>query len=332
MLGICALKTQDVQYVFLYFTEGEDDDGEDELNRNFSPLGNRVYRYQLLNDKLVHPKLILDLPATPGPRHSGGAIDLGPDGNIYVSIGDLDGTFRDSKYQTIAQNYLNGSNPDGRAGLLRVKPDGNYVDDPILGNSYPLNLYYAYGIRNSFGFDWDPVTGKLWDTENGPHFGDEINLVEKGFNSGWVQVQGLWQPQFEDIGKPFFRTDQLVNFGGNGIYSNPEFIWIPPVAPTAVVFLNSKSLGNIYEDDMFVGDANLGNLYRFELNENRSNLALEGKLNDSIADSVEELDSAIFGTGFGRITDIEVGPDGFLYVLSSEDKGAAIYKIVRRSG
>ena len=54
----------------------------------------------------------------------------------------------------------------------------------ILGNTYPLNLYYAYGIRNSFGMDFDPVTGKLWDTENGPDYGDEINLVEPGFNSG----------------------------------------------------------------------------------------------------------------------------------------------------
>ena len=50
--------------------------------------------------------------------------------------------------------------------------------------------YYAYGIRNSFGMDFDPVTGNLWDTENGPSYGDEINLVEPGFNSGWQVVQG----------------------------------------------------------------------------------------------------------------------------------------------
>ena len=61
----------------------------------------------------------------------------------------------------------------------------------ILGNTYPLNLYYAYGIRNSFGFDFDPVTGNIWDTENGPGEGDEINLVEPGFNSGWHEVHGM---------------------------------------------------------------------------------------------------------------------------------------------
>ena len=57
----------------------------------------------------------------------------------------------------------------------------------ILGNSYPLNLYYAYGIRNSFGIDFDPITGNLWDSENGPGHSDEINLVEPGFNSGWIK-------------------------------------------------------------------------------------------------------------------------------------------------
>jgi glucose/arabinose dehydrogenase len=54
----------------------------------------------------------------------------------------------------------------------------------------PLNMYYAYGIRNSFGLDFDPLTGNLWDTENGPEYGDEINLVELSFNSGWLKLVG----------------------------------------------------------------------------------------------------------------------------------------------
>ena len=58
--------------------------------------------------------------------------------------------------------------------------------------SYPLNRYFAYGIKNSFGIDFDPLTGNLWDTENGPDYGDEINLVEPGFNSGWKKIHGIW--------------------------------------------------------------------------------------------------------------------------------------------
>jgi hypothetical protein len=74
-----------------------------------------------------------------------------------------------------------------------VTQDGEIVNcKGILGNEYPLDLYYAYGIRNGFGMDLDPETGYLWDTENGPGFGDEINLVEPGFNSGWAKIQGIW--------------------------------------------------------------------------------------------------------------------------------------------
>lgn len=58
-------------------------------------------------------------------------------------------------------------------------------------------MYYGYGIRNSFGIYFDPITGKLWDTENGPNYGDEINLVEPGFNSGWSQIQDVWKPKYD---------------------------------------------------------------------------------------------------------------------------------------
>ena len=96
------------------------------------------------------------------------------------------------------------------------------------------NLYYAYGIKNSFGFDFDPVTGKMWETENGPTFGDEINLVDPGFNSGWAKVQGVWFVQSQEGAKTEPGKGErvpenpqgLVGFGGKGKYSSPEFTWI----------------------------------------------------------------------------------------------------------
>jgi aldose sugar dehydrogenase len=112
---------------------------------------------------------------------------IGPDNNLYVPIGDVDGTGMGEAFETKAQNYVDGVEPDGRGGILRITQDGQPVggDGGILGNTHTLNLYYAYGIRNSFGFDFDPVTGNIWDTENGssggPGEGDEINLVEPGF-------------------------------------------------------------------------------------------------------------------------------------------------------
>jgi glucose/arabinose dehydrogenase len=77
---------------------------------------------------------------------------------------------------------------------------------------------YAYGIRNSFGFDFDPITGNIWDTENGPGYGDEINLVEPGFNTGWSEVTGM-SSNTDDFDP---EDDDLVSFDGKGEYSHPN--------------------------------------------------------------------------------------------------------------
>ena len=175
-------------------------------------------------------------------------------------------------------------------------------------------MYYAYGIRNSFGMDFDPVTGDLWDTENGPEYGDEINLVEPGFNSGYYSLTGK--------SKNNFNFDELVDFGGKGKYSEPEFSWGTEdqkftVAPTSIKFLNSSGLGEEYEYDVFVGTSS-GEIYHFDLDADRNDLELQGSLADKVAEDIddEDIESLILGKGFGVISDMEVGKDGSLYVLS----------------
>jgi glucose/arabinose dehydrogenase len=180
-------------------------------------------------------------------------------------------------------------------------------------------LYYGYGLRNSFGIDFDPVTKKLWDTENGPGYGDEINLVEPGFNSGWIKVQGRWNELRHHVIVNITGTPKgLVDFNGTGKYSPPEFTWKQTVGPTAIKFLNSTKLGEKYENDMFVGDFNNGYLYHFDLNKKRTGLILNGSLADKVVNNPNELRKGgiIFGKGLGGITDIQVGPDGYLYVFS----------------
>ena len=88
------------------------------------------------------------------------------------------------------------------------------------------------------------------------------------------------------------------------------------MGPTALKFLNSDKLGKQYENTMFVGNVNTGDLYNFKLSEDRTSLLLSGRLEGKVANSPEDLRSVIFGHGFGTITDLEVGPDGFLYVLT----------------
>jgi glucose/arabinose dehydrogenase len=324
MLGIAIAKHNNgPTYVFLYYTK---------LGGGTQSLANVLYRYELVNNQqLANPKLLLNLPAIPGANHNGGKVVIGPDNNVYAVIGDL------KAHRTQAQNVANGPPADSSGGILRVTQDGQPVPNSPLGQgTAPLNLYYAYGIRNSFGIDFDPVGGKLWDTENGPKYGDEINLVEPGFNSGWVQVMGIWTPEGA-IGKETAGpvnsnpSSNLVDFGGKGKYRAPEFIWFKPVAPTALKFFDSVKLGRQYQNDMFVGDIKEGNLYHFKLNQDRTGLVLnDTTVSNKISNTSQDSQPLIFASGFdGGITDLQVGPeDGYLYVLTF---AGSIYRIIPSS-
>jgi aldose sugar dehydrogenase len=319
LLGIVASKHLDGKtFVFLSYTEsGNNEDGSD-VSNNIEPLGNRLYRYQYVDGQLIDPVLLLDLTAIPNnvnrTDHNGGKVTIGPDNNVYMIIGEVGG------HRTQAQNIENGPAPNGLGGVLRITQDGGLVDDePIFGTDLPLGVYYAMGIRNSFGIDFDPLTGNLWDTENGPTAGDEINLVFPGFNSGWSLIQGF---SGDDLLGNEATPSDLIIFG-NGKYAEPKFTWHIPIGPTALKFLNSDKLGKEYENNMFVGDINNGNLYRFTLNEARNDIDINNTyvghasvLVDKKVDNTVESIPITFGQGFGGITDIQVGPDGYLYVLS----------------
>jgi len=287
-------------FVYLYYTESG------------TPLRNRVYRYTWNGSALIGPLLILDLPATPGPNHDGGVIAFGPDGKLYVVIGDLN---RDGQLQ----NFSGGPPPDNTSVILRLNDDGSAPNDnpffPLGGNAA---RYYAYGVRNSFGMAFDPVTGNLWDTENGPDAYDEINLVEPGFNSGWERIMGPDRRDPQGVAS-------LFSLAGSH-YADPKFSWRTPVGVTGIVFLDSSQLGLQYQDDLFVGDVNNGFLYHFQPNPARDGFTFtKSALLDYVADNSGELAEIILGTGFNGITDLKLGPDGFLYVVSIG--AGAIYRI-----
>ncbi len=316
LLGIAV--SDEPRYVFLFYTETEDMDGGD-------VLGNRLYRYEYDNGKLTNPKLLLDLPTIPGPSHNGGVLKIGPDKkSVYLVIGNLN-YVQNETFITKAQNNKNGATPDGRGGILRVTFDGGVVDGKgLLGDEDPLNKYYAYGIRNSFGIGFDALTGNLWQTENGRSTDDEINLVLPGFNSGWREVIGFSNMEDE------FNDENLEDFGGKGIYRDPEFIWRDAIAPTSVLFLHTDNLGSKYKDNLFVGSVKNGTIFNFLLDDTRTHLILMGPLSDGKADTNQETGSIIFGRNFGVITDLQIGPDGNLYVLSNYKHDGTIFKISQK--
>ena len=276
---------------------------------------NRIYKYTLAGAELTNEEVFMDLPGTPATNHQGGKLAVSNDGYLYSVTGELQ---RDGK----DQNIVNGPDPDFSGAILKIDPnDGSPApNNPFQGDNPndPLNWYQAYGIRNSFGLGVDPVTGNLWDTENGAQSHDEINLVSPGFNSGWKLAMG----PISDSG---ITENDLVSFP-NSSYKDPILSFIDSFGITDIEFLNSDKLGAEYSNNAFVGDLGYGNLYRFELNDDRTDFNLDSPgLDDRVVDNDDELASILFGEGFAGVTDIKTGPDGFLYVLSFDD--GTIYRI-----
>jgi glucose/arabinose dehydrogenase len=336
-LGI-AVDTASPPHVFILYTEADSPGG--------TPLGNRVYRFDWNPGAgtLDSPSFVLDLPVLPGANHDGGVIMLGPpnevpgvgDGSLlYVVIGDLN-------RQGQLQNFPSGLPPDDSSVILRVRQDGT----PAPGNPFTpycsvhtattcagdsdcpggetcttkVARYYAYGVRNSFGLALDPVTGALWDTENGPTEYDEVNRVLPGMNSGWYWLQG-------PAARSPYGVGDLFHMPGAGItYHDPEFSWLVPIAPTALVFPFHSALGPAYDDKVILGDVVQRQLYALPLNGARTGFDTSGLpgLADLVADSPAERDAVRIGTGMA-VTDLEIGPDGALYVVKIVP--GAIYRI-----
>ena len=317
-----------------YYTKPNNDSAGNDLNHT---ARNRIYEYAWDGiGNLSNSRLIMDVSAEPGPYHNGGKIKIDKEGRLYTIIGDL------TAVNNALQNYPGGSNisnimPNSSSVIVRIDPSINsYLpkDNPFYeyyhydNELQQLSFYYSYGIRNSFGIDIDPVTGNLWDTENGEDTYDEINLVEPGFNSGWYKIMGPFQRNNDTT------ISDLVMLKGSH-YSDPEFSWKTPIGVTDIEFLRSANIGKDLENNIFVVFINNGNLYYFVLNSYRSGIDINSTikednsrkaLEDLVAEDQFESEGVIFAKGFdGRITDIETGPDGSLYVLTYFD--GRIYKI-----
>lgn len=281
MLGIVSSGST----VYVYFTESDRDHGK--------AIANHIYKYEWNGEKLINPVLLKELPSV-NFYHNGGAMTIF-DGQVYAVIGD-----------------------NGNYGRLQNRESDDWRNDTsVILRIDPPGPYYAMGIRNSFGITVDPVTGNMWDTENGDDEYDEVNLVPENFNSGWIEIMGPAKNQTQIDALPKYK---------NFVYSDPEFSWQKPVAPTGITFVKSDKMKD-YQDSVFVGDCNNGNLYRFKLNSERTGFDFKSpELADKVLNSDDPMDEILLGTGFGCMVDVEEGPDGFLYVVSLSD--GVIYRIL----
>jgi glucose/arabinose dehydrogenase len=351
-------------YVYIYWTwrggEGAEPEsllGEatDELEE-VPELGNRVDRFVWDGASLTWDQNIIELPSRTTDltndrrrgNHDGGVIDFGADGKLYIVMGD-----QNARGQL--QNVADGPAPDTvnelLAVLLRLNDDGTVPEDnPFVGVNDVVDKIWVYGIRNSFGFDFDPKSGELWLEVNGQASSDQLSRHVAGDNLGWIQIMGnpdLYESyvQLESeservLDSPDFPPSELAATAEEAIsrlfllpgatYAPPQFSWRYATAPAAVGFIEGTALGADYDGDLLVGDVNTGSIYHFDLSEDRMNLALEGDLADGVNDNtsedlVGELADSLFATGIFVATDIEQGPDGALWIASNA--GGAIYKI-----
>jgi glucose/arabinose dehydrogenase len=365
-------------------------------------LGNRVDRFVWDGNTLTFDLNLIKLrsfqhdaaPEPPGqgdeaqpPRgnHDGGVLTFGADGKLYVIFGDLG---RRSQLQNLpsgpTETGLGPTVPDDQFGgpeadnahfagvILRLNSDGSTPSDnpffaagAAIGGEEGANIQkiFAYGVRNSFGMAVDPLSGNLWDQENGEDAYDELNRVEPGMNSGWIQFTGpadrvadFKQIETTSLHHEDFPNLQQFRWGPERIadspeealsrlfvlpgskYSDPEFSWKHVLAPAAIGFLNSRALGPQFEGDLFMGfsttDTLGGPLFHFNLTGNRRKIGVDDpRLNDRVADNVTfhemtESESLLIGQNFGIITDIKTGPNGNLFVVSL-DQGT-VYEIFRR--
>ncbi|GIV09582.1 MAG: hypothetical protein KatS3mg019_1673 [Fimbriimonadales bacterium] len=304
-------------FVYLYYTRSS---GTGDLGTSTGWTDNRVERYRWNGSALVEPTLIVAFPRDTsqnnGPNHDGGVILFGPDGKLYGVTGDLNrGTFGNPR---IEQN-THSTAVAGVGGVFRLNPDGSVPsDNPFV--SHPdtrIRRLWAYGVRNSFGMQFDSLTARLWLTENGPNVYDEINIVERGFNSGWLKIMGpdSRNATYNENGNQAYNASSLV-YLPNSYYADPIFSWLQPIGVTSIVFLRSARFEAGVRDTAFVGESNNGGLYQFNLNATRDDFTLTGALADRVADSTTERNLSRIGASWGVVTDLRMGPDGYLYVVS----------------
>ena len=273
-------------YVYVFYTSVPD--GQDTGGPN-GP--NEVVRLTDVGNKGTNLTPVLqDLPS--GPIHNSGTLRFGPDGKLYVSLGDNDHGSNAQDLSTLAGK------------ILRVNPDGTTPDDnPFVGQPGKQAAIWAYGFRNPFGFDFDPVGRRLFATQNGPGDNDELDLILKGANYGWPPTG-------------YKYTAGVVD---------PLEVMNPPVAPTEMTFYTGDQIPD-WKNDWFYCNYHQGQLRRVHLApESRDRIVFDEIVKNGCGLTVANApDGAIYYTDMKAIYRIQsMGAVDLIPKVTSNSVGAS---------
>lgn len=224
----------------------------------------RLMRFREVDNRFGEGVVLLDdVPAA--NIHNGSRVKFGPDGLLYVSLGDV---AEPSVAQDVAS--LNGK-------FLRLNDDGTSA----AGNRFSSPVY-TFGHRNPQGMDWHPVTGDLWATEHGQTGNDEVNVIESGANYGWPVIEGNQT-----------RPDMVA----------PVVFYNPAVAPSGAAFSRGTAIP-AFRNQLFV--ATLRGMALLRLTVGGRRVTAQERLIEN---------------RYGRLRDVVSGPDGYLYISTSNRDG-----------
>ncbi|MBI1300470.1 MAG: PQQ-dependent sugar dehydrogenase [Alphaproteobacteria bacterium] len=248
--------------------------------------GTEVARAKLNGNKLENVDVIFKVsPKTEGQNHYGSRLIFADDGTLYITTGD--------RYSFMEE----AQNPENHLGtIIRINPDGSVpTDNPFANHETYRPEIYAYGIRNAQGISIHPETRQIWYHEHGPRGGDEINILRAGANYGWPEITyGI-----DYSGLPISSKTEALGM------EQPVLYWDPSIAPSGMVFYTGDKFPK-WKNHLFVGALAGTHLRKIEL------------------DGEKVINQEKLLEDYGRIRDVKVGPDGFLYVLVDSHDGQVV--------
>lgn len=245
---------------------------------------------RLEDDELVDVRDLVVTEAYEGNSGLNSRIAFGSDGYLYMSTG--------GNIENTAQDLMSL-----RGKVLRLEDDGSVPSDNPFLNRAARPEVFTYGHRNALGLMRHPVTGQMWQHENGPNGGDELNILVPGANYGWPVVS---------FGREY-SGDRISEFPTREGLESPLLVWLPAIAASGMTVYTGDQFpawqGNLFVGSLRQGGINgTGHLQRIVFNEDYEELRRESLLTDLRQ----------------RIRDVQQGPDGFLYVLTDEEQGALL--------